>query len=40
MNLTGAIQKNGEGLNKKASWLSPTIARVVLEGIKNALDLK
>ena len=36
----GTIQKNWEGLKKKASWLSPAIAQVVLEGIKIALDLQ
>jgi hypothetical protein len=35
----GAIQKNWEELKKKASWLSPAIAQVVLEGIKIALDI-
>ena len=36
----GTIQKNWEELKKKASWLSPAIAQVVLEGIKIALDLQ
>ena len=35
----GTIQKDWEELKKKASWLSPTIAQIVLEGIKKALDL-
>jgi hypothetical protein len=36
----GTIQKNWEELKKKASWLNPTIAQVVLEGIKIALDIQ
>ncbi len=36
----GTIQKDWEELKKKANWLSPAIAQVVLEGIKKALDLE
>jgi len=35
----GTIQKELEGLKKNAGWLSPTLASVVLEGIRVALDL-
>jgi hypothetical protein len=35
----GAIQKSWEGLKKKASWLSPAIAQVILEEMKIVLDL-
>ena len=35
----GTIQKLWEWLKRNASWLSPTIAQVVLEGIKIVLDL-
>jgi hypothetical protein len=35
----GTIQKEWEGLKKNGGWLSPTLASVVLEGIRVALDL-
>ncbi len=34
-----SIQKDWEGLKKNAGWLTPTIAPVLLEGIRVALDL-
>ena len=36
----GAIQKYWEWLNKNASWLNPTIAQVVLRGIKITMGLQ
>lgn len=35
----GAIQKDWEGLKKNAGWLSQTLAPILLEGIRVALDL-
>jgi hypothetical protein len=35
----GKIQKSWKELNRNASWLNPTIALVVLEGIKAALEM-
>jgi hypothetical protein len=36
----GTIQKDWVELKKKASWLSPILSRVVLEGIKKSLDIE
>jgi hypothetical protein len=35
----GAIQKDWEWVKKNAAWASPTVAGVVLEGVKLVLDL-
>jgi hypothetical protein len=35
----GAIQEDWEWLKKNANWLSPSLASVMLEGIRVALDL-
>ena len=36
----GTIQKDCGELKKKASWLSPILSRVVLEGIKKSLEIE